>query len=479
MITENIKHIFENWAEAKTENILKLPLSGSPRSYFRLTANNKTAIVCCNDDIKENQTFIYFSKHFKELNINVPSIFDVSKDYSYYLQQDLGEKTLYDILTENNFVYNQKIIEIYQKTINQLLKIQIIGNQNLDYSKAFARPNFDRQAIIWDLNYFKYDFVKILDIPFDEQRLEDDFDNFIQLILTEKNCHFMFRDFQSRNIMIQNNEVFFIDYQGGRKGAIEYDLVSLLFDAKAVMPINIKNNLTEYYLQEIDKYAEIDKLRFTKLFPYFAILRVLQALGAYGYRGLIQKKMHFISSIRFAIKNIAEILENYNITDEFKNQFPELAKIFEHLFFNSEYKITDTHEDTKNFNINIKSFSYRNGYPADNSKHGGGFVFDCRNLFNPGRDSRYKELTGLDNAVHNLLETDNDVQIFITDIFLLIKKVIRKYKQKDYDYLAISFGCTGGKHRSVYCAEKLNKLLTNELKNINITVTHQNLTTKI
>jgi len=461
MENKHIVKLFENWATEKIESIKALPQSGSYRQYYRIQSVNKSAIAVINSDYKENLAFVSFSKHFKTKHIPVPEIYAEDLENDIYLQQDLGDISLYDFIHSFNFENGDenrlKVINIYKKVIDQLLRIQILGIENFDFSKCYPRAEFDKQSILWDLNYFKYCFLKIAKVPFNEQDLETDFNSFSDFLLKAHSNFFLFRDFQSRNIMILENEPYFIDYQGGRRGALQYDLASLLFDAKANLSVEIRNELLEYYTQKLTEYTNISKTEFNSFFPAFALVRIMQAMGAYGFRGLIERKLHFIQSIPPAIENLKYIINNYNINVE----IPTLLKSLKYLTEKSEFAEKKS-EISKDFILEIKSFSYRNRIPENKTEHGGGFVFDCRSLPNPGRLDQYKTFSGLDQSVKNFLKAEIEVEIFISDIYKIIQKVIKKYIKNNFNYLSINFGCTGGQHRSVYCAEKLAEIITED-----------------
>jgi aminoglycoside/choline kinase family phosphotransferase len=468
MEMQYITNLFENWSNQKTEKIIPLPQSGSYRRYFRLISKSKTAIAVINNDLKENIAFVSFSRHFKSKQLPVPEIYAEELKKNIYLQQDLGDISLYDYLKNNNGRnnFNENSINIYRKVIDQLVKIQILGQNNFDYSKCYPRSDFDRQSIMWDLNYFKYYFLKIAKVPFYEQDIENDFKTFADFLLQADNNFFLFRDFQSRNIMLVNNEPYFIDYQGGRRGALQYDLVSLLYDAKANIPQEIRNSLVDYYIGKANELITLNKSDFYKFYPAFSLIRVLQALGAFGFRGLIEKKLHFTQSIPPAIENLKYILTH--LSDELK--IPHLVEALNYLTEKSELSKSKKSENP-DFDLQIKSFSYKAGIPKDETEHGGGFIFDCRLLPNPGRIDEYKTFSGLDKKVIDFLNAEIEVEMFISEIYRIVENVIMKYKEKNFNYLAIYFGCTGGQHRSVYCAEKLAVIIREEF-NITAKIEH-------
>lgn len=454
-----LHEIFEKWSNEFPLNIKPLPQSGSYRQYFRVQSKNKTAIAVYNNDYRENLAFVTFSKHFRNIGIPVPEIYIENLNENIYLQQDLGDLSLFDYISaiKNDLDYSEKLINIYKKVIDNLVKIQVYGIKNLDLTKCYPRSEFDRQSIIWDLNYFKYYFLKIAKVPFYEQDLENDFKTFTDFLLQAPNNFFLFRDFQSRNIMISENQPYFIDYQGGRRGALQYDLASLLYDAKINISEENKEILLDYYLIKVNEITDINEIEFKKYFPGFVLIRILQAMGAYGFRGLIERKLHFIQSIPPAIKNLNNIINKYN----FSVELPTLFGALKYLLEKSEFAVKEK-TDVENFTLEIKSFSYKKGIPENITEHGGGFVFDCRSLPNPGRIEEYKKLSGLDQKTKDYLKAEIQVETFISQIYGIIEKVFKTYLAKKFNYLSINFGCTGGQHRSVYCAEKLSEIIYEE-----------------
>ncbi|HRS54059.1 MAG TPA: RNase adapter RapZ, partial [Bacteroidales bacterium] len=451
---QEINYLKKMFYKSLNEEVIStklLPISGSNRKYYRLQTANYSVIGTVNEDIKENEAFVYLAKYFKSLNLPVPDIIDVSNDYKYYLQSDLGNTTLFSIIENNNFIFTDYIINLYQQALKYLLLFQTKTN-SLDYSKAYPRPVFDKQSILWDLYYFKYYFLKLLNITFDEQKLEDDFQLFANILLQADNNFFMYRDFQSRNIMVNANQLWFIDFQGGRKGALQYDVASLLYDATANIPDSIRENLLSYYLNELEQISKTKKNEFLKYYNYFVVIRIMQALGAYGYRGLYQKKPHFIKSIPYALKNLQKII---NCSEKEWEKIPYLYKILLKLFNKYPKDLAITENYNGKLFVSIHSFSYRKGIPNDYTGNGGGFVFDCRALPNPGRYDEYKELTGLNETIKKFFENKNEVNKFIANVKEIVMMSVLNYIERGFTNLQICFGCTGGKHRSVYVAYKI------------------------
>ncbi|MCL2027158.1 MAG: phosphotransferase [Bacteroidales bacterium] len=449
----NFEQLFFAYAKEPIKHIELLPASGgSYRRYYRITGETKSCLGVENADKKENLAFMDYTRQFETLGLNVPKILAKNLDEHQYLIEDLGDETLYSYLLKRRIDkgFDDHLIELYKKTIQQLLEFQIIAGKNFDYSNAHQNKAFDKQSMLFDLNYFKYYFLRFIKIPFDEQALEHDFEMLSNFLFSAPSDYFMFRDFQSRNIMLHDEKIYFIDYQGGRKGALQYDLASLLYQAKAEIPYTIREQLLDFYISELRKYQDVDEIVFKKQFYGFVLIRVLQTLGAYGFRGFYEKKDHFLKSIPFAIDNVEYLLKHF----DFLTETPVLRNVLQQI--THDKKLRHQTKPTSNLIININSFSYKkNGYPEDLSGHGGGFVFDCRGLPNPGRFEAYKTLNGKDEAVEKYLEQHSEVADFIDKSYHLVVPTIQNYISRNFEHLQINFGCTGGQHRSVYCAEKL------------------------
>lgn len=447
----------ERFMEEKV-TVEALPPSGSYREYIRLTSPHFKAIGTWNDDEKENNAFVEFSKHFRSKGIKVPEIYEYKPSECIYLQEDLGNETLFSFLSEvREFEgFSDKIIRMYRKVVKELPKIQIVAGKDLNYDFCYPRKAFDRQSMMWDLNYFKYYFLKLAKISFNEQLLEDDYTTFTDYLLKAESNFFMFRDFQSRNIMMLDDEPWFIDYQGGRQGALQYDLASLLYDSKADIPQNIREELMNDYLDELEKIHPVNRTEFRQYFYGYVLIRMMQAMGAYGFRGFYEKKEHFLKSIPFALENLEIVLGKIDLPIE----LPELIKVLKSLSDSETLKKVASKQ--AELTIAITSFSYKKGYPADPSGNGGGFVFDCRSVRNPGKYDQYKALTGKDEEVIRFFEEDSDMEEFLKPVFLVVEGTVEKYIERKFTHLAVSFGCTGGQHRSVYSAERMAAHLRNK-----------------
>jgi len=463
-----IIQLFEKLFNEKVEHFEMLPPSGSYREYCRLSNANRSVLGAFNADIKENTAFLSFSNHFKNQGIPVPKIYAVSSDLKKYLLEDLGNTTLFQYLTDIRETegFSENIVLKYKKVLKELPKIQIVAGKDVDFSVCYPREAFDKQSMMWDLNYFKYYFLKLAKISFDEQALEDDFQLFSNYLLSASSNYFMYRDFQSRNVMVKDDEVYFIDYQGGRKGALQYDLASLLYDGKADIPESVRAELFNYYIAELKKLKKVDEEEFAAYFKGFVLIRIMQAMGAYGFRGFYEKKQHFLKSIPFALKNLEYLLKDIKIPVK----IPHLLAVLGQLIHSEVLK--EIGKVSSNLTVTITSFSYRSGYPDDPYGNGGGHVFDCRAINNPGRYPEYKLLNGTDLEVQKFLEQKSEIGIFLDSVKTIVDQSVKSYLDRGYTHLSVSFGCTGGQHRSVYSAEKLAEHLKNNFA-INVVVKHR------
>jgi len=474
-VTHQLKLLYEGWAKEEALYIIPLAQSGSYRKYFRINGKEKTAIGVFNPDEKENKAFISFTKHFLKKGLNVPKLYTQNLEENIYLIEDLGDTTLFSLIEKEktNNSLSEKVLSYYRDALSHLIRFQIDGGKGLDYSVCYPRAKFDKQSIIWDLNYFKYYFLKLAKIPFDEQKLEDDFNAFSKFLLQADSKYFMYRDFQSRNILVHNDELYFVDYQGGRKGALQYDVASLLFQAKVNLPAQIREDLLKFYLDEVGQKVKIKNQNFLKQYNGYVLIRLLQTLGAYGFRGYYENKSHFLLSIPFALNNLQWLQEKNHLPKKFN----ELNRVLASILKNEELKKLNQNHKDKKLKVAINSFSYKEGIPMDYSGNGGGFVFDCRSLENPGRYPEYVNNSGLDENVIQFLNDKKDVKDFLKYVNSIVDESVKNYIQRDFRDLMISFGCTGGQHRSVYCAENLAKHLKENF-NIAVGVNHTQLNKK-
>jgi len=464
-IQQALVKLFWEWAGEGPETIEPLPQSGSYRKYYRLKGPHATAIGAYNEDVQENYAFISHSNFFKKKGLNVPEIFSFSVNGLTYLMEDLGNRVVLDHLVEirEKQGFNDEIRNLYRNILDELIRFQIVAGRDMDFSKCCPLPESCPQTYKFDLNYFKYDFLKFLKVPFDENFLELSFTELTNALMKAPDGFFLYRDFQARNIMLHQNKLYFIDYQAGRKGPVHYDVASLLFQAKADIPFEVREELIDYYIEQAGKVDPDSVKDFREHFYNFALVRVLQTLGAYGFRGLFERKAHFIESIPLALKNIKWLLEQKKV-----DSFSELKKCL-------TFIVEDPSINQQLFpplNVQINSFSYKRGIPVDLSYNGGGFVFDCRALPNPGRLEKFRSLTGMDEEIIKYLEQYNEVGQFLNHIYHLVINSIKVYTGRRFTGLMISFGCTGGRHRSVYCAQKLAMMLESN-KGIQIEIRHR------
>lgn len=468
-----IETLFRELSGKNPDQIIALPQSGSYRQYYRIIAGNEKYIGVYNEDYKENHAFISYTRSFQSLGLNVPEIHAVNLEENVYILQDLGDTTLLAYLGfEFNKALNEEGIAMYKKTLEMLPLFQVRGGRAIDYSNAYPRHSFDRQSMMWDLNYFKYYFLKLAKVPFDEQALEDDFQLFCDFLLQADCNHFLYRDFQSRNIMIYNNEPYFIDYQGGRKGALQYDIASILFEAKTSLPAEVRQELLDHYLNALAKQIKFEKNEFLDFYYGYVYIRIMQAMGAYGFRGLYEKKELFLQSIPKALDHLQWLGENVSLSVK----LPQLEKVWDLLIQSQEIRALA--DKAINLTVTINSFSYKRGIPVDESPNGGGFVFDCRALHNPGRYAEYKDFCGKDECVINFLSAEAEVGNFLSSIYQLVDNSIDNYMLRGFKNLMVSFGCTGGQHRSVYSAEQLSKHIKNKYPQVNVILRHREMEMK-
>ncbi len=487
-ILNEIASLWLEYAGTVADDISKLPQSGSDRMYFRVSVSpsvagtfakasvprlakegKATLIATYNDNLKENKTFIAFSAALAEKGCPVCRVVAVNETGNVYLQEDFGDISLLNVLEEKG--YTDEVYGLFKQSLKKLAHLQIVGGSGINYDDCLTTREFGKQAIMSDLLYFKYYFLDTLKYPYDKQALLNDFEALSTYLTHTGNKHFMFRDFQSRNIMVQDGQVHFIDYQGGMLGALQYDVASLLWQARAELPDAWKNDLLDYYIEEANALLPqpLDAPLFTAQYNGYVLIRLLQVLGAYGFRGFFQRKAQFLTSIPLALNNLKEFTSNRRMgisVPEFDRCLEfctsdEILKRFEPL------KAT---EDTP-LVVQIHSFSFRKGIPQDNSGNGGGYVFDCRGILNPGRIEEFKTQTGRDKAVKDFLEQRTSMPDFLNSVFDLVDISVTDYIKRGFGSLQVNFGCTGGQHRSVYAADALARHLRNKF-GVNIELKH-------
>ncbi|MEZ4847820.1 MAG: RNase adapter RapZ [Bacteroidia bacterium] len=467
---DRLTALFESWAGEEHTSFHPLPPSASYREYYRISGATKTAIGVFNHDRKENEAFLSFTRHFLKKNLPVPNVYADDLQNGIYLLEDLGDQTLFKFLHEHrvNGVFPDVVTDRYKKSIETLIRFQVEASGDLDYSVCYPRASYDKQSMLWDMNYFKYYFLKLARIHFDEQLLEHDFHTFADYLLEEKCHYFIYRDFQARNIMLKDGAPYFIDYQGGRKGALQYDLASILFQAKANIPHEVREELLDHYLDKLGKIIEIDRDKFIQYFYSYVLIRQIQVLGAYGFRGFFERKTYFLDSIPFAIENLKWILSKMELPVE----VPALLDVFKQITESEPLKkYGEKAGDNRFLTVKITSFSYKKGIPEDPSGNGGGFVFDCRAIHNPGRYKPYKKLTGRDPEVITFLQRESNINDFLSGVYSLVENAVENYLERGFSHLMVNFGCTGGQHRSVYSADCLARHLEKKY-NVNVVLNH-------
>jgi aminoglycoside/choline kinase family phosphotransferase len=452
-----LSELFERRFHAPVVRVQPLQgqLGGSGRRIIRLVGESRSAIGILYDVREENVAFLEFSRHFHKHGLPVPEIYGEALDQGAYIEEDLGDTSLFEFLSKNRTGESiaPEVVEAYRRVIATLPRFQIEAGRDLNYKVCYPRGSFDRQSISWDLNYFKYYFLRLAGIPFSEQALEDDFNRLTKFLLSASRDYFLYRDFQSRNIMLREGKPYFLDYQGGRKGALQYDVASLLYDAKADLPPDLRQQLLDHYLDVLAGFTDIKRDVFMQHYYAYVYIRIMQALGAYGFRGFYERKAHFLQSVPYALKNLRWLLHNVTLPIA----LPTLLEAF-HSMLASE-KLQGLASQADQLVVRILSFSFHRGLPKDDSGNGGGFVFDGRSLPNPGREERFKVLTGRDAPVIDYLNQQEGVHQYMASVMSLVDASVGNYQQRGFKHLMVCFGCTGGQHRSVYLAEQLARHL--------------------
>jgi aminoglycoside/choline kinase family phosphotransferase len=471
-----LKKLFEQHFRSPVIQVQPLQgqLGGSGRAIVRLVGESVTAVGIVYAVREENVAFLEFSRHFRRHGLPVPEIYAADLSQGAYLEEDLGDTTLFELLSRNRTGENvaPPVVAAYRRVVEMLPRFQIEAGRDLNYKVCYPRGSFDRQSIAWDLNYFKYYFLKLAGIPFNEQALEDDFGRLTRFLLTAPRDYFLYRDFQSRNVMMRGGEPFFLDYQGGRKGALQYDIASLLYDAKADLPPELRQHLLDHYIEALGRFVAVSREAFLHHYKAFVYVRIMQALGAYGFRGFYERKPHFLQSVPYALKNLRWLLEHA----ELPVALPALLGTFKSMAISEKLlelispagtpvgagqgRLPAPRRETRTLTVRIFSFSFhQGGPPTDESGHGGGFVFDVRSVPNPGREERFKALTGKDAPVVEYLQAQESAHQFLGNALSLVEASVSDYQRRGFNNLMVSFGCTGGQHRSVYMAEQLAKRL--------------------
>jgi aminoglycoside/choline kinase family phosphotransferase len=465
-----LEQLFRDRFGTGVDSVAPLKSDGSGRKYWRLAGGGHRVIGVLGPDRDENRAFLSFSRHFRACGLPVPEIFADDPAQGLYLQEDLGDTTLFAFLGAHRAPgaeFPAAALPLYEKAVRALPRFQIEAGRTLDYGVCYPRASFDARSILWDLNYFKYYFLRLAGVSFHEQQLEDDFGRFAAFLLEVGQEYFLYRDFQSRNIMIRDGEPWFIDYQGGRRGPLQYDIASILYDAKADVPPEVRAHLLETYIEAVGAIAPtVSRERFLHYYPAYVYVRIMQAFGAYGLRGFYERKTHFLQSIPYAIRNLEYLLR----TSPLPLELPALQAVFRALVASS--RLRNFGAANPELTIQVQSFSYKEAAPSDDSGHGGGFVFDCRALPNPGRFEQFAESTGKDPEVEQFLGAEAAVADYLRSVFALVDQSVENYRKRNFTHLSVSFGCTGGRHRSVYCAERLAQHLRQQL-GVRVQVSHR------
>ena len=499
---EQLHQLFARWAGEPCVECLALGANGSSRRYFRMVGASHRCIGTLADDVRENRAFFAFTRHFLAKGIPVPELYAVGDDGRHYLQQDLGDLTLYGLLHEKKRQgggFDAQMLALYRQALADLAAIQQAGS-DIDFSLAFPRPAFDRRSIIWDLNYFKYCFLRLNHVNFDEELLENDFDRLVDRLLSADCHYFLYRDFNPRNIMVSgkwkvesgkmtdaeanfqlstfNFQLYYIDYQGGRRGAAQYDVASLLYSAKSDIPEAIRADLLNHYL-DVRHIQGDERRQWLDHFWNYLLVRILQTLGAYGYRGIYERKPYFLESIPLALANLRRLLENHPQT---LDELPHLKSLLngnlgtesaEPAGIAASFPSSALRPPSSVLTVTVGSFSFKQGLPGDPTGNGGGHIFDCRALPNPGRYPEYQAYTGKDRPVIEYLRDKPAVDLFLAHVRAIVTQSIDKYLERHFTHLQVYFGCTGGQHRSVYCAEQLASMLRQAYPQVNIIVQHR------
>ena len=464
---EALKNLFESYSGRPAKDCVELTSSGSNRRYFRLTGGNLSIVGVIGTNKAENNAFVSISRHFIEKGIRVPRVLAVSEDGMRYIQEDLGDDMLYNMVAQgrDSGVYSSYERALLVKTIEQLPKIQFRGGEGMDWKVCFPEPAFNERMVMFDLNYFKYCFLKATGLDFDEVRLQEDFERLRDDLMGDMGETFMYRDFQARNVMVKDGEPYFIDFQGGRRGPVYYDVASFVWQARSRFPEDLRNELVEAYLRALKGYTQVDEEEFHTRLRLFVLFRTIQVLGAYGFRGFFEKKPHFLASVPYALSNLRKLLKTPF------SDYPYLNEVLTKL--TTLRQLNDVAED-KRLKVSITSFAYKKGIPVDPTGNGGGYVFDCRSINNPGKYEHYRQFTGLDAEVIKFIQDDGEADKFLEHVYELVDPHVKRFIERKFTNLQVCFGCTGGQHRSVYCAEHLAEHLSAKY-DIKVTVTHREL----
>ncbi len=464
---EQLKDLYTQYYGVQPTSVQPLTAAGSGRRYYRLQAGGSPLVGVVGESIEENRAFIMLSQHLADAGIPVPRVVAVSDDMLRYVQTDLGNTSLYDALApcRKSGVWNEDAYSLLAETMRTLVRTQVEGDRGMDYSICYPSAAFDERTILYDLNYFKYCFLKATGVTFHENKLQDDFEQMTTRLLNARPQGLLYRDFQSRNVMVVNNQPYLIDYQGARHGAVHYDVASFLWQARAQYPAELRQRLVDEYIKALQcYYPDIDVNDFKETLNLYVLFRTLQVLGAYGFRGYFERKELFLQSIPQAIENLRTL-----IAEGITTPYPHLHATLQAVCNLPCYQPAAPRNHLR---VTVYSFSYKKGLPTDNSGNGGGYIFDCRATHNPGKYDEYKQLTGLDAPVKEFLEKDGEILTFLNHAYALVDSSVERYMERGFTDLQVSFGCTGGQHRSVYSAQAMAQHLHNKY-NVEVLLIHR------
>ena len=460
-MTRKLEQLYKEKFGFEPQTVVRLTGDGSNRVYYRLSSGDSSVIGAVGTSVEENRAFITLSEALLAAGVSAPKVLAVSDDLRCYLQEDIGDVTLFTSLScaRERGCFNASEVELLCKVVSSLPKIQFGVPEHFDFTLCYPVSDFNERVVMWDLNYFKYCFLKGVGVEFDESRLEDEFDRMTALLLSDNDNVFLYRDFQSRNVMLKDGEPCFIDFQGGRRGPIYYDIASFVGQARAKYTQETVAAMVDAYIDALSAYKRVDRAHFMDMLQLFRVFRLLQNLGTYGYRGLFERKKAFVESIPAALEQLAVLIDG--------NEFPYISSLIEDIAALPRFVRCDSKELT----VDVMSFSYKRGIPDDTSGNGGGFVFDCRAIHNPGRYEPYKKLTGMDKPVIEFLETQSNIAEFLENAYSMVDNMVETYLERGFSHIQVCCGCTGGQHRSVYSAEHIAHHISEKF-GVRVVVTH-------